>query len=66
MSPHAVGRRPVHRSVALGMPLAVLAAFVVAGTAGATPDPPSRGSRTPRRWETCPSARSATRCCPAR
>ncbi|WP_406369895.1 esterase-like activity of phytase family protein [Streptomyces sp. NBC_00647] len=39
MSPHAVGRRPVHRSVALGMPLAVLAAFVVAGTAGATPGP---------------------------
>ncbi|MFD9459508.1 esterase-like activity of phytase family protein [Streptomyces sp. NPDC060027] len=39
MSPHAVGRRHVHRSVALGMPLAVLAAFVVAGTAGATSAP---------------------------
>ncbi|MET9898906.1 esterase-like activity of phytase family protein [Streptomyces sp. NPDC006446] len=39
MYPHAVGRRHVHRSVALGMPLAVLAAFVVAGTAGATSGP---------------------------
>ncbi|MGW3666136.1 esterase-like activity of phytase family protein [Streptomyces sp. NPDC005141] len=39
MSPHAVGRRHVHRSVALGMPLAVLAAFVVAGTASATSGP---------------------------
>ncbi|MCX4992620.1 MULTISPECIES: esterase-like activity of phytase family protein [unclassified Streptomyces] len=39
MSPHAVGRRHVHRSVALGMPLAVLAAFVVAGTADATSGP---------------------------
>lgn len=39
MSPHAVGLRHVHRSVALGMPLAVLAAFVVAGTADATSGP---------------------------
>lgn len=39
MSPHAVGRRHVHRSVALGVPFAVLAAFVVAGTANATSGP---------------------------
>ncbi|MFF3615701.1 esterase-like activity of phytase family protein [Streptomyces sp. NPDC002580] len=36
MFPHAVGRRHVHRSVAMGMPLAVLATFVLAGTASAT------------------------------
>lgn len=35
MSPHAVGRRRVHRSVATGLPLAVVAALVVAGTASA-------------------------------
>ncbi|GGN51091.1 hypothetical protein GCM10011579_006500 [Streptomyces albiflavescens] len=39
MSPHAVGRRRVHRSVATGVPLAVLAAFVVSGTASAAVDP---------------------------
>jgi hypothetical protein len=39
MSPHAVGRRHVHRSVALGVPFAVLGAFVVAGTANATSGP---------------------------
>ncbi|WP_328557006.1 esterase-like activity of phytase family protein [Streptomyces sp. NBC_00358] len=43
MSPHAVGRRRIHRSVALGVPCAVLAAFVVAGTANAT-----SGSAEPR------------------
>ncbi|OQD57485.1 Tat pathway signal protein [Streptomyces phaeoluteigriseus] len=35
MSPHATGRRAVHRSVAAGVPLAVLAALVTAGTASA-------------------------------
>jgi hypothetical protein len=39
MSPHALGRRRVHRSVAAGVPLAVLAAFVVTGTASAEGDP---------------------------
>ncbi|MFF4349807.1 esterase-like activity of phytase family protein [Streptomyces sp. NPDC001530] len=39
MSPHAVGRRHVHRSVAAGVPLAVLAAFMVSGTASAADDP---------------------------
>ncbi|PSM41055.1 Tat pathway signal protein [Streptomyces dioscori] len=33
MSPHAAGRRRVHRSVATGVPFAVLAALVVAGPA---------------------------------
>ena len=33
MSPYAAGRRSVHRSVAAGVPLALLAAFAVAGTA---------------------------------
>lgn len=36
MSPHAVGRRPIHRSVAVGVPLALLATFAMAGTANAT------------------------------
>ncbi|MEU5764921.1 esterase-like activity of phytase family protein [Streptomyces asoensis] len=35
MSPHATGRRRVHRSVAAGVPLAVLAALVTAGPAAA-------------------------------
>ncbi|MER7686622.1 esterase-like activity of phytase family protein [Streptomyces sp. NPDC097610] len=35
MSPHAVGRRRVHRTVAAGVPLAMLAAFVAVGTADA-------------------------------
>ncbi|MEU9206595.1 esterase-like activity of phytase family protein [Streptomyces sp. NPDC048415] len=39
MSPHAVGRRRVHRSLAAGVPLAVLAAFGVAGAASAAGDP---------------------------
>jgi hypothetical protein len=47
MSPHAVGRRRVHRSVAAGVPLAVLAAFVVSGTASAAGAPSqSRVTRT--------------------
>jgi hypothetical protein len=39
MSPHAVGRRRVHRSLAAGVPLAVLAAFGLAGAASAAGDP---------------------------
>lgn len=39
MSPHAVGRRHVHRSVAAGVPLAMLAAIVAVGTASAQGDP---------------------------
>jgi hypothetical protein len=39
MFPHAVGRHHVHRSVAMGMPLAMLAAFALAGTANATSSP---------------------------
>ncbi|KUN78104.1 esterase-like activity of phytase family protein [Streptomyces griseoruber] len=35
MSPHSTGRRRVHRSVAAGVPLAVLAALVLAGPAAA-------------------------------
>jgi hypothetical protein len=35
MSPHAVGRRHVHRTVAAGVPLAMLAALVAVGTASA-------------------------------
>ncbi|MEU1516425.1 esterase-like activity of phytase family protein [Streptomyces sp. NPDC005811] len=35
MSPHSAGRRRVHRSVAAGVPLAVLAALVLAGPATA-------------------------------
>lgn len=35
MSPHSTGRRRVHRSVAAGLPLAVLAALVMAGPASA-------------------------------
>ncbi|MFD4550039.1 esterase-like activity of phytase family protein [Streptomyces sp. NPDC058466] len=46
MSPHAVGRRRVHRSVAAGVPLAVLAAFALAGTAGATDNPSPEVTRT--------------------
>ena len=39
MSPHATGRRRVHRSVAAGVPLAVLAALVATTPAeGATPE----------------------------
>ncbi|MFI0961655.1 esterase-like activity of phytase family protein [Streptomyces sp. NPDC021080] len=39
MSPHVAGKRRIPRSVALGVPLAVLAAFVTTGTAGATSGP---------------------------
>ncbi|MFD8924620.1 esterase-like activity of phytase family protein [Streptomyces mirabilis] len=35
MSPHAVGRRHIHRTVAAGVPLAMLAALVAVGTANA-------------------------------
>ncbi|MEU9954316.1 esterase-like activity of phytase family protein [Streptomyces sp. NPDC050982] len=37
MSPYAAGRRSVHRSVAAGVPLALLAALTVAGTAVGAP-----------------------------
>lgn len=40
MSPHAAGRRRVHRSVAGSVPLAVLAALTVSGTASAHNDQP--------------------------
>ncbi|MEU6370771.1 esterase-like activity of phytase family protein [Streptomyces sp. NPDC046931] len=40
MSPHAAGRRRVHRSVAASLPLAVLAALAVTGTASAHSDQP--------------------------
>ncbi|MEU9291129.1 esterase-like activity of phytase family protein [Streptomyces sp. NPDC048275] len=39
MSPHAVGRRRIHRSVAAGVPLAMLAAFVAVGDASAQGNP---------------------------
>ncbi|MFF8535695.1 esterase-like activity of phytase family protein [Streptomyces sp. SAS_267] len=39
MSPHVAGKHRVNRSVALGVPLAVLAAVVTAGTADATSGP---------------------------
>ncbi|MEU6097121.1 esterase-like activity of phytase family protein [Streptomyces sp. NPDC047079] len=40
MSPHTAGRRRVHRFVAAGVPLAVLAALAVSGTASAHSDQP--------------------------
>ncbi|WP_328497939.1 esterase-like activity of phytase family protein [Streptomyces sp. NBC_00414] len=48
MSPYAAGRRRVHRSVATGVPLAVLAALVVAGPAAGAPSGDARvtGSAT--------------------
>ncbi|MFD9188638.1 esterase-like activity of phytase family protein [Streptomyces phaeochromogenes] len=48
MSPYAAGRRSVHRSVAAGVPLALLAALTVAGTAVGAPSGESRvtGSAT--------------------
>ncbi|GAB7102416.1 esterase-like activity of phytase family protein [Streptomyces phaeofaciens JCM 4814] len=47
MSPHATGRRRVHRSVAAGVPLAVLAALVTTGPAAAgTPSGQARVVRT--------------------
>ncbi|MFF3577411.1 esterase-like activity of phytase family protein [Streptomyces mirabilis] len=39
MSPHAVGRRHVHRTVAAGVPLAMLGALVAVGTAHAQGHP---------------------------
>ncbi|MFF3885534.1 esterase-like activity of phytase family protein [Streptomyces sp. NPDC001914] len=39
MSAHVAGKQHTHRSVALGVPLAVLAAFVSVGTADATSGP---------------------------
>ncbi|MEU5340697.1 esterase-like activity of phytase family protein [Streptomyces sp. NPDC020766] len=48
MSPYAAGRRSVHRSVAAGVPLALLAALAVAGTAVGAPSGEARvtGSAT--------------------
>ncbi|WP_055611787.1 esterase-like activity of phytase family protein [Streptomyces phaeochromogenes] len=48
MSPYAAGRRSVHRSVAAGVPLALLAALTVAGTAVGVPSREARvtGSAT--------------------
>ncbi|TVZ92713.1 esterase-like activity of phytase family protein [Streptomyces sp. BK340] len=42
MSPHSTGRRRVHRSVATGLPLAVAATLVAAGTATAAPSGDAR------------------------
>ncbi|MFD7707204.1 esterase-like activity of phytase family protein [Streptomyces sp. NPDC059786] len=49
MSPHAVGRRRVHRSVAIGLPLAVLATLALSGTAvahGRATEPRVTGTAT--------------------
>ncbi|MDQ0954333.1 hypothetical protein QFZ24_008256 [Streptomyces phaeochromogenes] len=48
MSPYAAGRRSVHRSVAAGVPLALLAALTVSGTAVGAPSGEARvtGSAT--------------------
>ncbi|OXY92103.1 esterase-like activity of phytase family protein [Streptomyces diastatochromogenes] len=46
MSPHATSRRRVHRSVATGLPLALAAALVAAGTATAAPSGDARVIRT--------------------
>ncbi|MFD8719005.1 esterase-like activity of phytase family protein [Streptomyces sp. NPDC059629] len=46
MSPHAAGSRRVHRSVATGLPLALAAALVTAGTATAAPSGAARVVRT--------------------
>ncbi|MFF4835116.1 esterase-like activity of phytase family protein [Streptomyces sp. NPDC001315] len=46
MSPQATGRRRVHRSVAAGVPLAVLAALVAAGPATGAPSADARVTRT--------------------
>ncbi|MEV4033288.1 esterase-like activity of phytase family protein [Streptomyces umbrinus] len=48
MSPYAAGRRSVHRSVAAGVPLALVAALAVAGTAVGAPSKEARvtGSAT--------------------
>ncbi|MGW2420923.1 esterase-like activity of phytase family protein [Streptomyces sp. NPDC001709] len=46
MSPYAAGRRRVHRSVATGLPLALAAVLVAAGTATAAPSRDARVIRT--------------------
>ncbi|MBL1106785.1 esterase-like activity of phytase family protein [Streptomyces sp. 5-8] len=46
MSPHAAGRRRAHRSVATGLPLALAAVLVAAGTATAAPCGDARVVRT--------------------
>ncbi|MCG7207572.1 esterase-like activity of phytase family protein [Streptomyces arenae] len=46
MSPHATGSRRVHRLAATGLPLALAAALVAAGTATATPSGPAHVVRT--------------------
>ncbi|MGW0881521.1 esterase-like activity of phytase family protein [Streptomyces sp. NPDC002671] len=46
MPSHVTGRRRVHRSVATGLPLALAAALVVAGTAAAAPSEDARVVRT--------------------
>ncbi|MGW3444536.1 esterase-like activity of phytase family protein [Streptomyces sp. NPDC001076] len=46
MSPHATGRRRVHRSVATGLPLALAAALMAAGTAEASPSGAAHVTRT--------------------
>jgi hypothetical protein len=46
MSPHAAGRRRVHRSVATGLPLALAAALLASGTATAAPSGDARVVRT--------------------
>ncbi|MFE9685935.1 esterase-like activity of phytase family protein [Streptomyces sp. NPDC006285] len=48
MSPYAAGRRRVHRSVATGVPLAVLAALAVAGPAVGAPSGDARDARDAR------------------
>ncbi|MER6027113.1 esterase-like activity of phytase family protein [Streptomyces sp. NPDC001851] len=46
MSSHSAGRRRVHRSVAMGLPLALAAALPATGTATAAPFPDARVIRT--------------------
>ncbi|MFF4395207.1 esterase-like activity of phytase family protein [Streptomyces sp. NPDC001480] len=46
MSPHTTRRRRVHRTVATGLPLALAAALVVAGTAAAAPSGDAHVTRT--------------------
>ncbi|WP_409473726.1 esterase-like activity of phytase family protein [Streptomyces sp. HC307] len=46
MSPHATGRRRVHRSVATGVPLAVVAALLTAAPATGAPSEDARVIRT--------------------
>ncbi|MGP4051295.1 esterase-like activity of phytase family protein [Streptomyces sp. 2A115] len=46
MSPNAAGQRRVHRSVAAGLPLAVLAALAVSGTAVGAPSGDARVTRS--------------------